>query len=166
MTKLNFTRITLHMTANFWPKKALDHHDFAYDMDAKSHPTPDKFVQGFLKYSPGVLLAMYGCFNWIHGAIISKKERKLHRNGKFGVAILVTAWALKVYFLQGMYVFIIFFVWTCYSHTQAYGLGLSWTRIDAYWQNFVVLVAICGHKVNLHFANRWTKNKDSNSVWQ
>ena len=119
-------------TANFSVKKPLGHHDFAYDIVAESHPTPHKCVHGFLKYSPAVHLAMYGCFNWIHGAIISKKERKLHRNGKFGVAILVTAWALKVYFLQGMYVFIIFFVWTCYSHTHAYRLGLSWTRIDAY----------------------------------
>ena len=59
-----------------------------------------------------------------------------------------------------------FFVWTCYSHTDAYMLGPLWTRIDAYWQNFVVLVAICGHKVNLYFAKRCTKNKDFNSVWQ
>ena len=98
------------MTANFSIKKPLGHHYFAYDMDAECHATPNECVQGFLKYSPGIHLAMYGCFNWIHGAKISKKERKLHRNGKFGVAILVTAWALKVYFLQGMYVFIIFFV--------------------------------------------------------
>ena len=90
------------MTANFSVKKSLGHHDFAHDMDAESHPTPHKCVHGFLEYSPAVHLAMYGCFNWIHGAKISKKERKLHRNGKFGVAILVTAWALKLFFFQGM----------------------------------------------------------------
>ena len=97
---------------------------------------------------------------------MSKKEQKMNKNGKVGVAILVMAWALKLVFLQGIYVFIIFFVWTCYLHTGAYRLGLSRTRIDTYWQNFVVLVAICGHKLNLHFTKIWTKNKDFNSVWQ
>ena len=56
----------------------------------------------------------------------------MHENSKFGVAILATALALKLFFLQGMYVFILFFAWTCYSHTEAYKLGLPWTRIDIY----------------------------------
>ena len=73
-------------------------------------------------------------------------QLKMHKNGNFGVAIFVTAWALKLFF--------VIFVWTCYSYTEAYRLGLSWTRIDAYRQNFVVLVAICDHKVNLHFKER------------
>ena len=112
-------------TANFSVKKSLGHHDFAYDIVAESHPTPHKCVQGFLKYSLGINLAILGCFNWIHGAKMSKKEQKLHKNRKFGVAILVTAWAPKLFFFQAIYVFIIFFVWTCYSHTDAYRLGPS-----------------------------------------
>ena len=95
-----------------------------------------------------------------------KKERKMFKNGKFGVAILVTAWAQKLFFFQGMYDFIILFVWMCYSHTEVCRLGLSWTRIDAYWRNSVVLVAICGHKVNLHLEKNMNKNTNFNSVWQ
>ena len=118
------------------------------------------------KTPPGGTSGLIRMFHCIHGAKMSKKERKMHNNGKFGVVILVTAWALKLFFFQGMYVFIILFVWMCYSPTEACRLGLSWTRSDAYWRNFVVLVAICGRKGNLHFTKRWTKNKDFNSVWQ
>ena len=76
------------------------HHDFAYDMDTQNHPMSHKCVQGFLKYPPGIHLANLGCFNCIHGAKMSKKERKMHKNGKFSVAILLTPWALKLFFLQ------------------------------------------------------------------
>ena len=47
----------------------------------------------------------------------------MHKNGKFGVAILVMAWALKLVFFQSMYVFIILFVWMCYSPIEAIGWG-------------------------------------------
>ena len=54
-----FERISKnYMTANFSVKKSLGHHDFAYNIVAKSHPTPHKCVQGFLKYSLGVHRAM------------------------------------------------------------------------------------------------------------
>ena len=97
---------------------------------------------------------------------MSKKGRKKNENSKSGVAILAMAWALKPFFSQGIYVFILFFAWMCYSYTEAYKLGLSWPRIDVYWQNFIVLVTMSGRKVNLHFTKRCTKNKDINSVWQ
>ena len=70
--------MTLSMTANFSVKKSLGHHDFAHDMDAESHPTPHECVQGFLKYSPGVHLAILGRFNCINGAYMSKNKRKMH----------------------------------------------------------------------------------------
>ena len=59
-----------------------------------------------------------------------------------------------------------FFDWTCCLHTEAHKLGLLWTRMDAYWQNCVVLVAKSGYKVNLHFTKRSRKNKNFKSESQ
>ena len=90
----------------------------------------------------------------------------MRSNSKFGVALFVMAWALRLFFSLGMYVFFLFFVWSCYSHTKAYKIELLWTRIDVYCQNLIVLVVRSGYKVNLHFTKTSTKNKNFKSVWQ
>ena len=63
-----------------------------------------------------------------------------------------------------IYCFCDYFVCTCYSHTNAFKLGLPWTMIDMYWQNFIVLTLRSGDKVNLHFTRTSTKNKNLKSV--